>query len=42
MIIDGNGIYHTRGIGFASHIGVLMDIPTIGWSKTIFNIDGLS
>ena len=38
---DGNGILHQNGFGLASHLGVLLDIPTIGCGKTIFNVDGL-
>lgn len=41
VLVDGNGVYHTRGFGLASHLGVLIDIPTIGVSKTIFAVDGL-
>jgi deoxyinosine 3'endonuclease (endonuclease V) len=41
-LVDGNGILHTRGFGCASHIGVLMDIPSIGVGKTVFAVDGLS
>ena len=35
MIIDGNGILHPRRIGLASHIGVLLDIVTIGIAKQL-------
>jgi len=32
---------HNNGCGLASHLGVLVDIPTIGVGKTIFFVDGL-
>jgi deoxyribonuclease V len=34
LIFDGQGIAHPRRCGLASHIGVLLDTPTIGCAKT--------
>ena len=42
IMFDGNGILHTKGCGLASHLGVMLDIPTIGASKTTFYVDGLT
>ena len=35
LLVDANGILHPRRIGMASHIGVLLDIPTIGVAKNL-------
>jgi deoxyinosine 3'endonuclease (endonuclease V) len=42
ILLDGNGILHSNYCGLASHLGVLLDIPTIGVGKTLFYIDGLT
>lgn len=38
IIFDGNGVLHARKMGIATHVGILLDIMTIGVAKTFYNI----
>lgn len=35
LMVDGSGILHHRSAGIASHLGVLLDLPTIGVIKRL-------
>ncbi len=48
LLVDGNGRLHYREAGLATHIGVVVDLPTIGVAKSLLcgqyeqSIDNLS
>jgi deoxyribonuclease V len=37
IFCDGHGVVHERGLGLASHVGVLLNMPTVGVPKTPFH-----
>lgn len=39
ILLDGNGVWHPRGCGAASYLGVKTNIPTIGVSKNVLYMD---
>lgn len=41
ILMDGNGVWHPKRCGLASHFSIITKIPTVGVAKKLFSVDGL-
>lgn len=41
VMTDGNGLLHPNNFGLACHLGVLLDVPTIGCGKSLHQYEHL-
>lgn len=35
LMVNGHGVMHPHGFGLASHVGMLLDVPTMGMAKRL-------
>ena len=42
VVVDGNGAFHPRGCGAATHLGLSVDLPTFGVAKEVLHVGAVS
>ncbi|KEG13376.1 putative endonuclease V [Trypanosoma grayi] len=42
LFVDGCGVHHPLRCGLASHLGVLLDVPSVGCAKNFLAVDGVT